>query len=1298
MLVQYISICIGRRRTPMNDKMMGKATFSEICKIMKSDKDDIWECVSGLFGISLLFFPGLICKETVVLTNISNGVALLSAHKEIENAIRNISKTFTNKKYADFSTKYEHAQIAHILIVFAAYFDAIKMYLPNEEKKIELSPKEKFFLADEAINKYTDFLKESVKRKPEVKAREVLEYDLSLPNPIENLDRYSRRLRDFYILLNQEFMMFFEKLSFWEIQKEAERDTFLAIVRGLPDKAVENYQKQYYELAVSFNDFFVWTNIQEHEKIQQSIDVGFSVIAEQIETYYERIKDLKAIETLRKIEKEYQSYIEKPIIDTSEMYYDSSREVILPSKDTIFVPQKFKALIYENNLQLEQDVWKKCEERENIGKFISDTLRNPKVGELPLLILGLPGAGKSLLCNMLAAKILCHEYHVIIIKLRDVIADEPINQQINQQMKREFSNSCTWDDIAESGINKPILLIFDGYDELLQASGRTYSDYIQKISDFQKQQKTIYNILVKCIVTSRTTLIDKALITDNTPVIRLLDFDEKRIDLWSNIWNENNDNFFRKNQLDYFEIDKSSKVYELAKQPLLLMMLALYDSNGNALKKQRDLNSTQLYYSLIREFISREKRKSAKFRSKQDSEQQIIIDEEVRKISIAAIGMYNRKALYIRSIEFQSDIEFIEEKYENELRGTELKESDRRIGSFLFIHKSKFTGIVEKEKIKDAAYEFLHNTFGEFLTAYFIVSEIYKILNLIKVLLDQGMKYPWNLSDYRAWCICLVYAPLFSRPVVVEMIHEWSSSYFESKGMTNDEIEKSLDFLINMEIPKIINGDDLFALKEIVEKKGNPFKQEEMLKHLAIYSLNIVILRTIVCSSEHSFKFENEGIWNKLVCLWKFAFTNDELSDYANIFMAVPKENTCLIKYNFKNKSINNQQNGVDKLFKSYLAIGDELTYSIIGALIGSGKKDKIIDAMSRSQLDMKARYVWNYILKTLNYGNLSQSEIINILEEYSVYCQREGDVEYIFAHYLLVNFLLKKKIIRYDNDAVKRFLLKEIIYEHGDFRYMERQFDRGRYLTYFTMEISLDILDYIMLTNDEIKRIFMEFSDRRFRDGGMYGYNLEFMIRFYNIIVRKLVYRRDSGFVEDIIKRGYFEESIEKVLWNFGRNGNVQRIFGEIIELSYNFMLLGEIRVCERLTEICLDILRQQEFYREVNISIKQKIMFIKNLYEINKKECMVLMRYNEIIRFVLRDITVRKVFQTSEETAIKLCKLEMRENILNRDKMREDLRWIVSARGNQISEEFRKEIYAIAGICRWDEFRIILDNKKHK
>ena len=61
----------------MNDKIMSKATFSEICKIMKGDKTDVWECISGLFGISLLFFPELICKETAVLTNISNGTNIV---------------------------------------------------------------------------------------------------------------------------------------------------------------------------------------------------------------------------------------------------------------------------------------------------------------------------------------------------------------------------------------------------------------------------------------------------------------------------------------------------------------------------------------------------------------------------------------------------------------------------------------------------------------------------------------------------------------------------------------------------------------------------------------------------------------------------------------------------------------------------------------------------------------------------------------------------------------------------------------------------------------------------------------------------------------------------------------------------------------------------------------------------------------------------------------------------------------------------------------------------------------------
>ena len=229
-----------------------------------------------------------------------------------------------------------------------------------------------------------------------------------------------------------------------------------------------------------------------------------------------------------------------------------------------------------------------------MSEMISVILRHSVTGSLPLLILGNPGAGKSLLCNMLAAQILHHEYHVIIIKLRDTVAEQTIPQQINQQIERDFSNGCLWSDIAESGLDKPILIIFDGYDELLQASGRSYSDYLQRIAEFQKQQKDIYGIFVKCIVTSRITLIDKALISNNSPVIMLSDFDEKRINQWCKIWNEKNEDYFLQSNLEKFEVDSSSKVSELAKQPLLLLMLALYDSNDNALKRNKDLIGTQL--------------------------------------------------------------------------------------------------------------------------------------------------------------------------------------------------------------------------------------------------------------------------------------------------------------------------------------------------------------------------------------------------------------------------------------------------------------------------------------------------------------------------------------------------------------------------------------------------------------------------------------------------------------------------------------------------------------------------------
>ena len=152
-------------------------------------------------------------------------------------------------------------------------------------------------------------------------------------------------------------------------------------------------------------------------------------------------------------------------------------------------------------------------------------LHHPDCNTKPLIILGDPGAGKSLLCNMLAAKLLYQEYHVIIVTLRDARADDTIQQQIIDQIKRGLGANCSWYDISSSNLNKPLLIIFDGYDELLQSSGKAYSSYISDISDFQRTQLITSDLQVKCIITSRTVLIDKAYIPDGATILKLCDFD-----------------------------------------------------------------------------------------------------------------------------------------------------------------------------------------------------------------------------------------------------------------------------------------------------------------------------------------------------------------------------------------------------------------------------------------------------------------------------------------------------------------------------------------------------------------------------------------------------------------------------------------------------------------------------------------------------------------------------------------------------------------------------------------------------
>lgn len=1248
----------------MEKQMINKTSFSEVCKMLKNKKSDICECFNNIFEISLLFFPGMVSKDIGFMMNVVNGATLLGAKPVIENAVKNIINVFTNKSYTDFSTKYDHAQIAQVLIVFAAYFDTMRLYLPDEERKIQITPEEKVILTNDSIVEYISSLNENLSKGAKKTAKDIYEYDLSMPNPIESRRDYLKNLEEFYQILNREFLKFYEKLAFFDEMREEKREIFLTIIRGLPFKAVENYEKQYYQLAVNFNDFFIWTNIEEHKSIQKNLDVGFAEIAELMAEYFENSIDSKAKNTLEKYTKKYNSYIQTAVVDSAEMNIYSTDEIAFPGKSEIFVPQGFKALTYKKNMRLEdRAIWNLCEDREDIGRFVSDILRHSVTGVNPLLILGHPGAGKSLLCNMLAARILYHEYHVIIVKLRDTDADQSIAKQINEQIERDFANGCLWSDIADSKLDKPILIIFDGYDELLQASGRAYSDYLQRIVEFQKEQRDYYGIFVKCIVTSRITLIDKAIISNDSPVIMLSDFDEKRIEQWCKIWNEKNKDYFSSSGISEFEIDSLSNVAELAKQPLLLLMLALYDSNGNALKRNKNLNCTQLYNSLIREFILREKRKDENFRRRQLKEQDELVDEEMIKISIVALGMYNRKILYIRSDELEKDLQFILEESDscNDLKNNELSLSDKLLGSFFFIHKSNSTSTTNRERVLNVAYEFLHNTFGEFLTANYIVGELKNVLFWMHTLEKTNRKNQWKLSGQRGWVICMAYAPLFSRPVVVEMIHEWADGYFVNENV--DELNRNLDNLLDIELNNVINGDVIFELKNVMDEKDNPFVHGELLKHLAIYSLNIVIIRTIVFNDKYNFEIEDER-WKKLIHIWKYAFSDDELLSFANQFVTDKIGDSYQVSFN-KEKG-RRFSDPIIKYMRINSAVGDSISYGIASALIGEGNNYKVSQAINTNELNIEARHLWNYCLHIWSdtiYG--SDRVLLYIIIEIIETSWREGDIQYALCGYILIDELLKNKWIKINADSNQKVIT--IIFDLV-IHVQNLGADREK-LILFVFDVVSNILDYIRLTDVELYKLLNCFEEYlRFCSSAIYP------LKFTNKILKKAIACKKSYMLKETLHQGRFlEEHMERMLLVIQKTNSKSE---RTITLTYFLEMLSDCLTLRnyagnnRLVQYYLEILDNIGSYEDGNyLLFEHKILIISITYNMLRKN--ILKKANLHVNWnkVLYKINIKRIFTRDPEIFYELLVLINEGIIANESYITQDILHIVSNEGKKLS-----------------------------
>ncbi len=624
------------------------------------------------------------------------------------------------------------------------------------------------------------------------------------------------------------------------------------------------------------------------------------------------------------------------------------------------MPQAFRVLRQGGQSRRfeEESTWSGLPRRNDLGAFLLSYLSSPYSTEAPLLVLGHPGSGKSLLTTILSAQLMSKHFTAIRVPLREVNADADIVTQIEDAIRRITGVSVdSWIKLSALFKNCPPLVILDGYDELLQASGQVFSSYIKDAQRFQEREAEQGRPL-RIIITSRVTLIDKAAVPPGATIIRLLEFNKNQRDCWCAIWNKSNAIYFRDASIEEFALPNekerdSDKILTLAEQPLLLLMLALYDSQENQLRNSKGLDRTKLYDSLLRRFVTRERGKEKGFDDTKQRERDKALGIEMQRLGVAALGMYNRRKVHILAPELDEDLGFF--KLEREVvakTGKTLSQADLLLGSFFFVHKSKaqhITGAVEMHE-EMSAFEFLHNTFGEFLTADFILRRAVAQVKALRAAeaneaLRAMLEKMMGTADgfERDWFASLVYTPLFTRPVIMEMIREWAPHVFKDQGLTESDFVESLEKIVLNQIKRLLNKREMPSIirKETAQEGYRvPFGDHPLIGHVAIYSMNLVLLRVIV--GGQPFVFDETEVashedgtrpWDRLIHIWRSWFALGNLNGLTAVMLASRTESkiTVAAKKKFQAEEAKSR---LQECLNVAMSLGDNVASGLSGLLL----------------------------------------------------------------------------------------------------------------------------------------------------------------------------------------------------------------------------------------------------------------------------------------------------------------------------------------------------------------------------
>ncbi|TWJ22452.1 hypothetical protein JD76_02567 [Micromonospora endolithica] len=684
---------------------------------------------------------------------------------------------------------------------------------------------------------------------------------------------------------------FLNGLSAWEALAARRPTLGNEIKAKVVDKALVKYRDGYLRLAGDIPEFQSWIAVGESAATRQQLRLSVEEIIQsqssalaKLETLLERSitsnVGQKRAGLDGAVSEAQSSYLRrlnaaelvKPILAADFMTY--APHLRLPALADSYVTPNFKYVRKSRESRpSEEGWWAAVQPRSDLDLLLAAHLAAPISTGMPLLVLGHPGAGKSLLTRIIAARLPAETHTAVWVPLRRVDATTPIYVQIETALAETSHGRLSWSRLSEETGDRTIrVVLLDGLDELVQASGVSQSRYLHDVIAFQEREETVSGRPVAVIVTSRTVVADRVDIPHDMPIIKLEDFDAGQVRDWLRVWNSTNRSveLFRPLAIEMFD-----SLGSIASQPLLLLLLALYMADPEARDISALKSNADLYSALIDNFVKRDIGKEIEQQRRDlDMKRELVMRR--RHLSVAAFAMFNRGRQHVSHNELRADLDAL---FGRGLAGRTdfdqgLDRAALTVGQFFFVHSPRGDAALDERLGQERTYEFLHATFGEYLIALEVMQLLDQFAELEATAFYNPSPYP-NRFDDNLLRALLSHEPLSKRPPILNFVSELFAARAE-------DLQVWIPVVVKRAIQQFRDNSTWgTAYSESIDRSRNHRFGADNFERVAHYGANLVAILAAISPGGTAIReiappnVDVARWWRSMVRLWRASLDDD---------------------------------------------------------------------------------------------------------------------------------------------------------------------------------------------------------------------------------------------------------------------------------------------------------------------------------------------------------------------------------------------------------------------------------------